>query len=269
MNELTNELLKLLKKTENESETNEILHTNLSKKSNFKNIQNGNYEQDKIKKTNNTPSVTSNDVDLQKTVKPDRITNEMVLFIKIFQTNIKKLKKLSQENFLHFRKIIKNEEKFITFLNLIFKKDVTKNEAIVIGRGIMQTKIVYNQKLLDFLVEMFYENLDQHYSIRNAILIILMSYLCKSVNVNVLGVVSLLKSEINRHSLRHDLKPDNDSFGKKTTGLNDESIIDCNFLRLMLVLSRNYTYCFDSDLVNFCKLYDHGICKEIARNLSQ
>ncbi|KAM0677755.1 hypothetical protein BDAP_000699 [Binucleata daphniae] len=110
------------------------------------------------------------------------------------------------------------------FDDFIDNNDFTKNESVVIGRAMMKSKIKDKQKYVDIFTK--------HKNI-----VVLQCLLCTKMKVDVSNVVVLVKSNLENPN--------------------------CELLRLLLVLWRNYKSYIDEEIITFCKNNKHGICVEI------
>lgn len=146
-------------------------------------------------------------------------------FHSTFHSEIKHKKNLSPKNFKLLKTILVSDySSFLTFTP-------TKNESIVLGRAFMKIKIKDKQQLVDFLV------------MKGDIgsVIILYSYLCTKVKVNLYGVIILMKKFLSV----------------------EKPVLDV--LKLLLIVFRNYKEWVDDELISYCRGSDHGVCKEIVR----
>ncbi|KAM0674742.1 hypothetical protein GVAV_001932 [Gurleya vavrai] len=110
------------------------------------------------------------------------------------------------------------------FIDFINQINPTKNESVVIGRALMKSKIKEKQILIDTFC-------------KKKNFVVLQCLLCTKIKVDVSKCVLLVKEFL------------------------DKPV--CEVLRLLLVLWRNYRSYIDNEIIEFCKNYEHGICKEI------
>lgn len=146
-------------------------------------------------------------------------------FTALFHTEVKHKKNLTPPSFKRLKTVLLTD--YRTFLTFT----PTKNESIVIGRALMKTKILDKQSLVDFIAS---KN-------DTSSIIILYSYLCTKAKVDLTSVIALLKRFLNTNVCVLDV------------------------LKLLLVVFRNYGEWFDVEMMQFCRGYEHGICKEIVR----
>lgn len=110
------------------------------------------------------------------------------------------------------------------FDEFVANNSFTKYESVVIGRALMKSKIKDKQKIINMFVQ-------------NENVVVLQCLLCTKIKVDVTSVVCLVKTKLKNKN--------------------------CELLRLLLVLWRNYKEFVDKELLEFCKNDKHGICVEI------
>lgn len=166
---------------------------------------------------------TESILEIYKSLK-DKAISKTDSFIQKFKTEHSKKKKLSHKTFFELKRICnENFKEFIT------KIELSKNEAIIIGRALMQTKLKNKQVIIDSLSEYGHSNI-----------IILTHFLTTKCKVDLTSLVSIIENNFN------------------------ESV---DFLKLILIVFRNYRNYFTDKMKDFVLQSAHPICLEIKNNL--
>ncbi|KAM0687904.1 hypothetical protein COBT_000850 [Conglomerata obtusa] len=167
---------------------------------------------------------------------PDTMDNQTINLLKLINnpTNAE----IQSEFTTHFNNAVKKHHKLDpksfsklrkmintpAFIYFIETLQPTKTGSVVIGRALMKSKINDKQGIIDLFT-------------RKKNLVVLQCLLVTNMKVDLTGVVMLIKELL--------------------------SEVNCEVLRLLLLVWRNYRSFFDIELINYCLGSKHGICMEI------